>query len=66
MTGVNSIAVSIGKGCAAKASRGNWIVVAERDSDWNILDVKTAKIDGYILKEDVFYKLENGKFVELN
>ena len=66
VTGVNSIAVSIGKGCAAKASRGNWIVVAERDSDWNILDVKTAKIDGYILKEDVFYKLENGKFVELN
>ena len=46
----------------AKGGLGSWIVLAERDQNWNILDVKTAKIDGKKLKEDTWYQLVKGKF----
>ena len=67
--GQYSIGSAIGYGSIIKAKKGNWIVLAEWEYDENIskyipICVKTAQIDGEILKEDTFYKLENGEFVE--
>jgi hypothetical protein len=66
-TGENTVSAAIGIKGAAKASIGSWIVVSEWVQDehykWLIKEVKTAKIDGTVLKSDTFYKLENGKFV---
>ena len=39
-------------------------MLAEYDDNNNILSVKTAKVDGENIKENIFYKLENGEFVE--
>ena len=47
----------------AKAKKGGWIVLAEHDDDFNIIEVKSAKA-GRDIKADVWYGLENGKFVE--
>lgn len=64
-TGKNSIATALGAHGWAKASKGNWIVLAEYNSNGDILHVKTAKVDGRRIKENTFYKLEHGKFVEV-
>jgi hypothetical protein len=58
-----SVAVAVGKESAAKGKKGSWIVVAERDDDWNIVNLRTAQIDGVTLKEDIFYTLANNEFV---
>jgi hypothetical protein len=47
----------------AKASEGSWIVITERNDDYEILDIKTAKA-GQDVKADTWYKLVNGEFVE--
>jgi len=64
----NSIACSTGIESQAKASLGSWIILAEwkqdKDYNWNIKEIKTAKIDGKKLKADTFYKLKNGKFIK--
>jgi len=66
-TGENTVSAAIGIMGAAKATIGSWIVVSEwvqgKDYKWLIKEVKTAKIDGEVLKADTFYKLENGNFV---
>ena len=54
----------------AKGKIGSWITLSEWKYDEieksNIpVCVKTEKIDGERIKEDTFYKLENGKFVEV-
>ena len=53
---------------AAKAAKGNWIVLAEhkqdRQGNWKIVSVKTAKVDGKEIKADTFYRLQGGEFVE--
>ena len=64
-SGYNSIAASIGKEAKAKSSVGNWIVVSEINQDGTVATVKTAKIDGAILKSDTFYAVKNGEFVEV-
>lgn len=48
---------------------GSWITLSEWVYDENercviLVCVKTEKIDGVKIKEDTFYKLENGEFVE--
>jgi hypothetical protein len=43
---------------------GTYITLAEYDNDENVLCVKSAKIDGINLKENVLYKLENKNFQE--
>ena len=63
-TGKNSISAALGGYSWAKAAKGSWIVLAEYDDNNNILSVKTAKVDGENIKENIFYKLENGEFVE--
>ena len=57
-----------GHGSMVKAKVGSWITLAE----WSFVDgrylpvcVKTEKVDGEKIKEDVMYKLENGEFVEV-
>lgn len=36
----------------------------ERDKNYNILCVKATEIDGEKIKENTFYTLKNGDFVE--
>ena len=54
----------------AKGKIGSWITLSE----WGYSEtenrhipkcVKTEQIDGKRIKEDVYYKLENGEFVEV-
>jgi hypothetical protein len=66
--GKESIAIVTGRDSKAKGAVGCWIVVAER-GEWDgetypILCVKTAKVDGKTIRENVFYKVVNGEFVE--
>jgi hypothetical protein len=65
----NSVAMGIGICCEAKASLGNWIILAESEKDkkgdWNIIFIKSAQVDGKKIKADTFYTLKNGKFVEV-
>ena len=67
-SGKDSIAVAIGRDSKAKSMLGNWIVLAEY-GNWNgkcypVLCVKCGKIDGEFLKQDVWYRLKDGEFVE--
>ncbi len=62
--GKNSIAIVTGKDSKAKGALGCWLVLTERDSDWQILSVKAAKVDGDTVKADTWYKLVGGEFTE--
>lgn len=67
--GKESIAIVTGKDSKAKGSLGCWIVLTER-GEWNdetcpILDVKAFKVDGEVVKADTWYKLIDGKAVEV-
>lgn len=66
-TGKCSTIIAIGKNSIVKAKTGSWITLAE----WSWVNtmmkpkcVKTEYVDGERIKEDVFYKLENGEFKE--
>ena len=70
-SGYYSIAAGIGRDNIAKGKKGCWIVLAEWVYDENLKRyipecVKSEKIDGKKLKEDTYYKLEKGKFKEVN
>lgn len=69
-SGYYSVVVGIGVNNIAKAVKGCWITLAE----WKYDDekeatipvcVKTEYVDGKRIKENVFYKLENGEFTEV-
>ena len=52
----------------AKGKVGTWLVLAEwvyEDFEYKVKEVKTTKIDGTKIKEDTLYKLESGKFIEV-
>lgn len=66
----NSVAVAIGRGSMAKGDIDCYIVLTE--CKWNdetdryeIIDCKCFKVDGEIIKADTFYKLVDGKPVEV-
>ncbi len=70
-TGEDSVIMCAGNKSKAKAKIGSWITLAE----WEWSDdknryvpvcVKTEYVDGVRIKADTWYKLENGKFVEVN
>jgi hypothetical protein len=63
--GKESIACGLGYDNSARGALGCWIVLAERDDEYKIISVKTGKVDGKKIKADTFYKLQNGKFVEV-
>ena len=70
-TGEDSVIMCAGNSSIAKAKVGSWITLAE----WKWSDekkhnvpvcVKTEYVDGENIKADTWYKLINGKFVEVN
>ena len=65
--GRDAIAAAFGVGGAAQAALGSWIVCAEWEYTdvWHIKDVKTARVDGEIIKADTWYMLRDGDFVEV-
>lgn len=65
--GKESIALATGIKSKAKGKIGCFIVLAEWkeiNCEYHIVDVKSAKVDGENIKEDTFYTLKDGKFVE--
>ena len=61
----NAIAVACGKNAKAKGVIGSYIVLTEWNNEQTeLLHARMERIDGETLKPDVWYKLENGEFVE--
>ena len=65
--GENSVIMCAGNNSIVKAKIGSWITLAE----WDYVDgryipkcVKTEYVDGERIKEDTWYRLENGEFIE--
>ena len=68
MTGNESIAICIGIEGKARGSLGCWLVLADWKvvrNDWCINEVKSVRVDGTEIKADVWYRLNGGKFLEL-
>ena len=66
--GEESIAIATGIASKAKGALGCYIVLAEWEWNYhhyNLKTVKTAKVDGKYIKEDTFYMLEDGEFIEV-
>ena len=66
-TGKNCVMMSAGNAGQAKGKIGSWIVLTEWKSRGNeiIPTVVAKRIDGAEIKEDTWYTLENGEFVEV-
>ena len=69
-SGNYSVVMCAGYDSKARAKKGSWITLAEwkYDSEKNRyipICVKTEQVDGEIIKEDTFYMLQDGKFVEV-
>ena len=64
----NGVAAAIGINGAAKGKLGCFIMLAEwiedDDYNWVLKTAKSHKVDNKTIMEDVYYKLENGKFIE--
>ena len=59
-----------GHGSIAKGKIGSWITLSEwkyseEEKAYIPVCVKTVKIDGVKIKEDTYYKLENGRFKQV-
>ena len=70
ISGNTSVGAAIGINSIIKGAVGNWITLAEwaYDSDKQCcapVCVKSAQIDGEIIKADTWYKLADGEFVEV-
>lgn len=68
--GKYSVVCCAGHNSTARGKIGSWITLSEwrYDKEEQVcipVCVKTEFIDGETIKEDTFYKLENGKFVEV-
>ena len=68
--GKESIAIITGKDGKAKGALGCWLVLTER-GDWDgktypIKEVKAVKVDGEVIKSDVWYRLIDGNIIEAN
>ena len=67
-TGKNAVVMCAGEGSTAKAKIGSWITLAEWkyiNNEYTPVCVKTEKVDGERIKEDTYYKLKDGEFVEI-
>ena len=66
-TGKNCVMMSAGNAGQAKGKIGSWIVLTEWKSRGNesIPTVVAKRIDGTEVKEDTWYTLKNGEFVEV-
>ena len=70
-TGEYSVIMCAGNNSMVKAKVGSWITLAEwkwsyEKNRYVPVCVKTEYVDGVKIKADTWYKLENGKFVEVN
>ena len=68
-SGDYAVIAGIGRCNKAKGKKGSWLVLAEwefDDLEGKLIPicVKATQIDGEVIKEDTFYKLENGGFKE--
>ena len=63
--GKDSIAVANGVHSQARGAMGCYLVLTEYDDDVNMICAKMSKVDGKIIKENVWYTLKNGEFVEV-
>ena len=63
--GKDNIAVANGAHSKARGILGCYLVLTEYDDDGNMLWAKMAKVDGAHIKENVWYTLKNGEFVEV-
>ena len=52
-------------GSIAKGKKGAVILLVERNKKGEISNFNAIQVDGEIIKEDTFYELENGEFVEV-
>ena len=69
VVGKDSVAIVTGRDGRARGALGCWIVLTER-GDWDgnvypIKEVKAFKVDGVNIKENTFYRLVDGKPVEV-
>ena len=67
--GKYAVVCCAGRNSLVKAKKGSWITLAEweysvKEGASIPVCVKTAFVDGEQIKEDTFYRLENGEFVE--
>jgi hypothetical protein len=68
-SGKNAVVMCAGNNSVAKAKIGSWITLSEWkqvDGVYTPVCVKTEKVDGERIKEDTFYALVSGEFVEVN
>ena len=66
-SGKNCVICCASNKSMAKAKIGSWITLSEWkriDNEYVPVCVRTEKVDGERIKEDVFYCLKNGEFVE--
>jgi hypothetical protein len=61
--------MSAGINGKAKAKKGSWITLSEWINDgirWIPVSVKTEQVDGIVIKEDTYYSIKDGKFIEVS
>ena len=66
--GKDSFAIATGIESKAKGKLGCYIAVAEwkkTNNEYKLKDFKAHKVDGKTIKEDTYYMLKDGKFVEV-
>jgi len=70
----NNVAIAWGPESKAKGVTGSYLVFAEwerngekYDSEevWNFKEAKMIRVDGEIIKEDIWYRIKNGEIVEV-
>ena len=66
LNGLKSVGANIGVNGKIKGKKGDWIVLSEYDENILPICVKSAQIDGEKIKEDTFYQLKNGEFIEID
>ena len=69
-TGEDAVIMCAGSRSKAKGKKGSWITLAEWVKDeekgrYVPVCVKTERVDGEKIKEDTYYTLKNGEFVEV-
>ena len=68
VSGKESIAMAMGYKSRAKGALGCFLVLAEwseSNREYHIADVKAVKVDGVNIKENTYYTLADGLFVEV-
>ena len=64
-SGNDSVVANIGNRGLAKAKKGSWIVLAEYTNSGVPVNVKVEFVDGIVIKEDTWYRLQDGIFKEV-